>query len=331
MKLNSKYIFILKIISIVILSLVGAWLYVNNLYFSASIMLLIIIVVAVSIYYDRKRLFGRVEHLISSIQYEDFSTHFVINDKKDELSQLSKEMNEALEAFRNRSADAMMGETEAMAWQKLISVLTHEIMNSITPIISLSETLSEQAQIAEASEDNYKIMLQAMETIHRRSEGLLIFIENYRKLTRLPQPVVHPFALKTLFVSLQQLLASNNIVFTYSIYPEQLILNADKGMVEQVLINLLKNAHEACQNKENSKIDVKANKIGDEIHISVSDNGQGILPEVIEKVFIPFYSTKTNGSGIGLSICQQIMIRHKGKLMVQSDDRETKFTMVFNV
>lgn len=287
--------------------------------------------VAVSIYYDRKRLFGRVEHLISSIQYEDFSTHFVINDKKDELSQLSKEMNEALEAFRNRSADAMMGETEAMAWQKLISVLTHEIMNSITPIISLSETLSEQAQIAEASEDNYKIMLQAMETIHRRSEGLLIFIENYRKLTRLPQPVVHPFALKTLFVSLQQLLASNNIVFTYSIYPEHLILNADKGMVEQVLINLLKNAHEACQNKENSKIDVKANKVGDEIHISVSDNGQGILPEVIEKVFIPFYSTKTNGSGIGLSICQQIMIRHKGRLMVQSDDRETKFTMVFNV
>lgn len=287
--------------------------------------------VAVSIYYDRKRLFGRVEHLISSIQYEDFSTHFVINDKKDELSQLSKEMNEALEAFRNRSADAMMGETEAMAWQKLISVLTHEIMNSITPIISLSETLSEQAEIAKPNEENYKIMLQAMETIHRRSEGLLIFIENYRKLTRLPQPVVHPFALKTLFVSLQQLLASNNIVFTYSIYPEQLILNADKGMVEQVLINLLKNAHEACQNKENSKIDVKANKIGDEIHISVSDNGQGILPEVIEKVFIPFYSTKTNGSGIGLSICQQIMIRHKGKLMVQSDDRETKFTMVFNV
>lgn len=287
--------------------------------------------VAASIYYDRKRLFGRVEHLISSIQYEDFSTHFVINNKKDELSQLSKEMNEALEAFRNRSADAMMGETEAMAWQKLISVLTHEIMNSITPIISLSETLSEQAEIAKLNEENYKIMLQAMETIHRRSEGLLIFIENYRKLTRLPQPVVHPFALKTLFVSLQQLLASNNIVFTYSIYPEQLILNADKGMVEQVLINLLKNAHEACQNKENSKIDVKANKIGDEIHISVSDNGQGILPEVIEKVFIPFYSTKTNGSGIGLSICQQIMIRHKGKLMVQSDDRETKFTMVFNV
>ena len=314
-----------------ILSLVGAWLHVNDLYFSASIMLLIIIVVAASIYYDRKRLFGRVEHLISSIQYEDFSTHFVINNKKDELSQLSKEMNEALEAFRNRSADAMMGETEAMAWQKLISVLTHEIMNSITPIISLSETLSEQAEIAKLNEENYKIMLQAMETIHRRSEGLLIFIENYRKLTRLPQPVVHPFALKTLFVSLQQLLASNNIVFTYSIYPEQLILNADKGMVEQVLINLLKNAHEACQNKENSKIDVKANKIGDEIHISVSDNGQGILPEVIEKVFIPFYSTKTNGSGIGLSICQQIMIRHKGRLMVQSDDRETKFTMVFNV
>lgn len=330
MKLRSNHIFILKIISIVILSLTGAWLYTTKLYFSASIMFVAIIVLAISIYYDRKKLFRRVEQLISSIQYEDFSTHFVINDKKDELSQLSNDMNEALEAFRSRSADAMIGETEAKAWQKLISVLTHEIMNSITPIISLSETLSEQPDIAEPNEEDYKIMLQAMETIHRRSEGLLIFIENYRKLTRLPQPMMHPFALKSLFVPIQQLLASNNINFTYSIYPEQLVLNADKGMVEQVLINILKNAHEACLNQHNPKIELKANKVGNEIHISVSDNGQGILPEAIEKVFIPFYSTKSDGSGIGLSICQQIMVRHKGKLLVHSDDRGTKFTMVFN-
>lgn len=154
MKLRSNHIFILKIISIVILSLTGAWLYTTKLYFSASIMFVAIIVLAISIYYDRKKLFRRVEQLISSIQYEDFSTHFVINDKKDELSQLSNDMNEALEAFRSRSADAMIGETEAKAWQKLISVLTHEIMNSITPIISLSETLSEQPDIAEPNEED---------------------------------------------------------------------------------------------------------------------------------------------------------------------------------
>ncbi len=278
MKLHSKHTFILKIISIVIVSLVGAWLFITKLYFSASIMIVAIIAIATSVYFDRKRLFGRVEQLISSIQYEDFSTHFIINDKKDEISQLSTEMNEALEAFRNRSNDAMRGEAETKAWQKLISVLTHEIMNSIAPIISLSETLSEQHGAEEPNEKDYNIMMQAMETIHRRSKGLLSFVDNYRKLTRLPQPVLHPFHLKTLLLSLQQLLASTNIVFSYTIYPEQLILNADKSMVEQVLINLLKNAHEACQNQDNAKIDVKAEKVGDEIRISVSDNGQGILP-----------------------------------------------------
>lgn len=330
MKLRSNHIFILKIISIVILSLVSARLFMLDLFFSSAIVVIVIIGIAVSIYFDRKKLFSKVEQLISSIQYDDFSTHFVISDKKDELSQLSNEMNDALKAFRSRSNDAMMGETEAKAWQKLISVLTHEIMNSIAPIISLSETLSEQPNITEHNEDNYKIMMQAMETIHRRSKGLLSFVDNYRKLTKLPQPVMHPFHLKTLVASLQQLLAPTNIVFSYSIYPEQLILNADRGMVEQVLINLLKNAHEACYNQDDAIIDVRAEKIGDEIKISVTDNGQGILPEAIEKVFIPFYSTKNDGSGIGLSICQQIMIRHKGKLQVQSDDRGTKFTMVFD-
>ncbi len=100
-------------------------------------------------------------------------------------------------------------------------------------------------------------------------------------------------------------------------------------MTDQLLLNLLKNAHEACVTQSKSKIDIEAVKVGDEIHISVSDNGQGISPEAIEKIFIPFYSTKPSGSGIGLSICRQIMLRHKGKIVVRSDENGSKFTMVF--
>ena len=223
----------------------------------------------------------------------------------------------------------MVEEAEAAAWQKLISVLTHEIMNSIAPIISLSETLAEREMDKEEESEEYKIMKQAMEAIHRRSVGLLSFVENYRKLTRLPQPVMQPIALKSLLKSLQQLTSSYGIAFSFNVYPEQLILNADKGMVEQLLLNLLKNAKEACEGIENPAISVIAEKVGNIIKISVSDNGQCIVPEARDKIFIPFYSTKAKGSGIGLSLCKQIVLRHGGKISLNSDNNLTKFTAEF--
>lgn len=238
-------------------------------------------------------------------------------------------MNDALEMFRERTHESMIEEAEAVAWQKLISVLTHEIMNSIAPIISLSETLSERETGNEDESEEYKIMMQAMEAIHRRSVGLLSFVENYRKLTRLPQPVLHPIVLKPMLTSLQQLTSSYGIAFTFDVYPEQMILKADKGMVEQLLLNLLKNAKEACEGIENSAIEVKAEKVGNSIKISVSDNGQGIVPEARDKIFIPFYSTKAKGSGIGLSLCKQIVLRHGGKMSLNSDNNLTKFIAEF--
>ena len=329
MKLQSKYLFIIKILFVVVLSLAAAWLVLKELYFSAILLLLGILLLAVSMHYDRKKLIRRMERMISGIRNADFSFHFPAESEKDELNQLSKEMDEALEVFRNRTHSAFVDEAESQAWQKLISVLTHEIMNSITPIISLSETLSERELPDEADPEAYRIMKQAMETIHRRSNGLLSFVENYRKLTRLPQPTVQPIHVQSMLKSMQQLVAPGGIEFTYSVYPDQVILKADKGMTDQLLLNLLKNAHEACALQSEPKIAVKAEKIGDEIHISVSDDGQGISPEAIEKIFIPFYSTKPTGSGIGLSICRQIMLRHKGRIVVKSDEKGSKFTAVF--
>lgn len=329
MKLQSRHIFFLKITAIVLLSLAGAWLFLKQLLFSSILLLLLIVALAVSLYYDRKKMIGRVEQMIASIRHADFSSHFVHHGSGDELSRLSQEMNEALDAFRSHAHDTMRDEAETQAWQKLISVLTHEIMNSITPIISLSETLSEQELSEEVDVENYRIMKRAMDTIHRRSKGLLSFVENYRKLTRLPQPTIQPIAIQPMLQSLRQLMASGGITFNYEVYPEQLILKADKTMVEQLLLNLLKNAHEASAASSEPRIDVKAEKLGNEIHISVSDNGHGISPEAIEKIFIPFYSTKSNGSGIGLTLCRQIALRHKGKIVVKSDNKGSKFTVVF--
>ena len=329
MKIKSKHILFLKVAAIVLLSLAGAWLFWSDLYFTSLLMLIANIGFSISIYYDRKKLIERMEHMIGIIKNTDFTTYFRTSKSNDEIDKLMVEMNEALEMFRERTHDSMVEEAEAVAWQKLISVLTHEIMNSIAPIISLSETLSERETGNRDESEDYKIMKQAMEAIHRRSVGLLSFVENYRKLTRLPQPVLQPIALKPMLTSLQQLTSSYGISFTFDVYPEQLILKADKGMVEQLLLNLLKNAKEACEGIENPIIEIKAEKIGNSIKITVSDNGQGIVLEARDKIFIPFYSTKANGSGIGLSLCKQIVVRHGGKMSLNSDNNLTKFSAEF--
>lgn len=350
MQIQSKHLFMIKIAAITLLSLFAAWLFIKGFFFSAILVLLVIIALAVSLYYDRKKLIGRMERMIGGIRHSDFSTRFVEGAPGDELSQLMHEMDEALEVFRKQLNDSMMEEAEVKAWQKLISVLTHEIMNSIAPIISLSETLSEDAgkepiensgtdsnesagkeavANSEIDPERYRIMQQAMETIHRRSRGLLTFVENYRKLTRLPTPLKQPIPLDSMVQSIQQLIAPVGIRFTYSVYPTQLILNADKEMMEQLLINLLKNAHEACEGLPDKNIELKAEMLGNTVQLTITDNGQGIPPEALDKIFIPFYSTKAGGSGIGLSLCRQIVSRHKGKISVRSDNQGTRFKIEF--
>lgn len=330
MKLQARYLFVIKIAAIVLLALAGAWLMLKGLYFSAILVLVVIVSLAVSVYLDRRKLISRMERMISSIQNSDFSFHLPETTTKDELHNLSAEMEEALQAFRRQTQSSFMDEAETQAWQKLISVLTHEIMNSIAPIISLSETLSDTAEMpALPTEEEYKNMQQAMRIIHRRSKGLLSFVENYRKLTKIPEPVLQPIPLEPMLKYLQQLMTASGINLSYSVYPQPLTLTADKSLVEQALINLIKNASEADSAEQETIIDIKANKIGNEIHIIVSDNGKGISPQAIEKIFIPFYTTKPTGSGIGLSICRQVMLRHKGKISVQSDEHGSRFTLTF--
>ena len=240
-----------------------------------------------------------------------------------------------------KNIHSVLERNEMEAWQKLIRVLTHEIMNSITPIISLSETLSErgvpEALKDAAGEKEYAVMLQAMQAIHRRSKGLLGFVENYRRLTRLPAPVRTIVPVRELFTDLQKLFPDQTIHF--ELPPSDKSLDVDRAQIEQVLINLLKNAREASVRREVPKIEIKAvfaPKVTSSLSswrctITVRDNGEGILPEVQDKIFVPFFTTKTAGSGIGLSLCKQIMNLHGGNISVYSEPgKGSCFTLQFS-
>lgn len=318
-----------KIAGIVLLSLSIAWLLIHELYFTSVMALLCLIGLAYSIYYSHRKSIRRMEQLISNIRYGDLNLSFPVVSPHTEEGRLTEAMNEALTQFRTRLYHAVMSEAETEAWQKLIRVLTHEIMNSIAPIISLSETVTERAATHGMNEKDYDIMLQSMQTIHRRSKGLLDFVENYRKLTRIPTPVMHPFSLLSLFRDIEALLPMEGIDFAYSVKPDVLRLYADRALIEQVLINLLKNAVEACSEATQPQIRLNAFLQENTTVISVRDNGTGIVAEAIDKVFVPFFTTKQGGSGIGLSISRQIMNRHGGTITVASKPEGTEFQLIF--
>ncbi len=228
-----------------------------------------------------------------------------------------------------KNIQSALEEHESDAWRKLIRVLTHEMMNSITPIISLSETLSEE--VPENSEKQYAVMSRAMQAIHRRSKGLVTFVKNYQQLTRIPDPVMSEILVEEMFSDIGRLLEADGIRFSCNINPNDIRFTADRTQIEQVLINLIKNAWEACRETEQPDIcvDVYKNEYQKPVMI-ISDNGCGIVPEVLDKVFVPFFTTKTGGSGIGLSICRQIMNLHRGNISIESElDKGTKVMLRF--
>jgi nitrogen fixation/metabolism regulation signal transduction histidine kinase len=232
-------------------------------------------------------------------------------------------------------------EKEMKSWHTLIRVLTHEIMNSITPIASLSSTAygllknNQECEVPESMNEVIGDVREAVNTIEKRSKGLLGFIENYRKLTRIPKPDFEIVQVKDLFERVGNLmkdqLEHQAIDFSMQVDPETLEITADQALIEQVLINICKNSVEAVTGISNPKIELTAGTdgLGNPV-VKVIDNGKGISKEVDEKIFIPFFTTKPQGSGIGLSLSRQIMRQHKGTLSVTSKPgAETTFVLRF--
>ncbi len=327
-----RYWLFVRIGGIVLLSFIASFLILKGLLFVPVMLGFCILALSVSLYKDQQKTIKRMKYLIESVHYGDLSLFYPSDSMTKDEKALVSSMNEALEALRSRLYNSVVAEAETEAWQKLIRVLTHEIMNSIAPVISLSETVAERATINGMNENDYAIMVQAMQTIHRRSKGLLDFVENYRKLTRLPSPTLRNFSLSALFDDIRLLFPERSDILFFQVKPEDLNLYADRIMVEQVLINLLKNAIEACEEALSPLIEVEAVRKNSMIIISVTDNGCGIVPEAIDRVFVPFFTTKSKGSGIGLSLCRQVMNRHGGSISVDSQvEKGTSFVLRFPI
>ena len=231
-------------------------------------------------------------------------------------------------------------ETEIEAYQKLIRVLTHEIMNSITPISSLASTTSTMLHSIQkiAAVDNTEALediSSAMSTIQKRSEGLIGFVDKYRSLTKIPKPIVQIIKVSEISQRIHTLMETaingRGIEFSISIEPKDLELATDSDLLEQVLINILNNALQSLMSVRNGRVSMLANI--DELGrtcIQISDNGPGIPEELLEKIFIPFFTTKKDGSGIGLSLSQQIIRSLGGTINVSSvPDQATVFTIRF--
>jgi len=235
-----------------------------------------------------------------------------------------------------------LDEKEIDSWMKLIRVLMHEIMNSITPITSLSESLSNifssEGKPISPGHVNAKtiaITLQGLNVIKEQGNGLMSFVESYRKLTRVPEPVKKLFKVSELMRRVQVLYnsleMSGSSDLSISLANPELEIFADQNLISQVLINLLKNALEANENNADTKITIVVSDcLNNHPEICVIDNGSGITAENLDEIFVPFFTTRQNGSGIGLSISRQIMKVHGGNLKVKSvPGKETVFCLSF--
>jgi two-component system nitrogen regulation sensor histidine kinase NtrY len=236
-----------------------------------------------------------------------------------------------LVAIQNIHSELVSKEVEA--WQNLTKVLRHEIMNSITPIASLTGTLNEilaedlkriNDHSCEINDETLDDLEEGLQTIENRSKGLIKFVDAYRDYTSIPKPKFGLIKIDELFEHICKLLKREfmeiGIDFKSNILQDKMEITADRELIEMVLINLLKNAKEALAGREGAKIELTARlDIQQRVLLEVKDNGPGIIPEAQDRIFIPFYTTKKSGSGIGLALSRQIMQLHHGFLSVKSE------------
>lgn len=250
----------------------------------------------------------------------------------------NEETEYKLIAFQN--VNDALDETESQAWQRLLGVMTHEIMNSVAPIASLADTLKKrmlQASEAMSNDGNREIFNDleiGIDTIQRRSEGLTMFAETYRNLSRINNLHTTTILVRDLFENIYQLmqptLQQRNIVMEIVLHDTSMTVEADRNLIEQVLINLILNATEALKGASVPSVTLAGKYDNQKPVISVIDNGKGIPDELIDKIFIPFFSTRKNGNGIGLTLCKQIMLLHQGNIQVITKPGEgTAFRLMF--
>lgn len=266
----------------------------------------------------------------------------------DEMKQLSLRVDDVLLLGRPyhiiifQDIRQEIEQKEMEAWYKLIRILTHEIMNSVTPVASLTETMlmilgqddGRQKELASITEENIADLRFSLKTIQNRSNSLLHFLNDYRKLTRIPVPQLEEIKIAGLLAEVATLmqgeLHQQQVRLSVEIADGPLVIQGDYKLLAQVLINLITNSLQALEAVADANIVLKAYHTESKVIVEVSDNGAGIDEDKMDKIFIPFYSTKAEGSGIGLSLSKQIVNLHKGTIKVYSrKGMNTTFQLVF--
>lgn len=324
--LNRKLhrIIIVGVTGIVLSSMVGAWLLISRTsLFFAFVCACTIVGLAVMLVRKMEKTDRQLESFFTAINNNDFNAHFTEKGNDKFLNGLFREMNRIIAQFEDNHTEL---EERRFYYESIIRVLTHEIRNSITPIASLSADL-----IKHNDEYGKEGTIEGLQTINQQVQQLNTFLNAYHRLTHLPDPVKAKINISTLFDKLNRLLSSEqgsgNIQY---ISPANVELLLDQNLITLALINLIRNALQATANNPEPLIRVEAGKETTFSFIQVTDNGEGIPPDRQEDIFIPFYSTKKEGSGIGLPLSRRIMQLHGGELNVNSVPGEkTIFRMIF--
>lgn len=232
---------------------------------------------------------------------------------------------ERLYAIENLSGE--LTARESSAWRNLLRVLTHEIMNTLTPVTSLAQTCSEMLTREQANDE----IREAIETIARRSSGLMDFVSKYRELMQVPQPQADNINAQNAINAVVTLMRDelSQIDVSVDVTPPSLQVHADRNLLDQVLLNLVRNAADAVASSSSACISIVARLDYGRVLFQIADNGHGIPESVLDQIFVPFFTTKRNGSGIGLSLSRQIMTAHGGDIAVQSDGDGTTVSLVF--
>jgi two-component system, NtrC family, nitrogen regulation sensor histidine kinase NtrY len=238
---------------------------------------------------------------------------------------LLKIKEETIKVYTFYNIHNELSDQEVKSWQKLIRILAHEIMNSIAPIASISNSVLQMIGTDKTlTADESAEIKEAFQIIQKRSESLMNFTETYRKLTRIPPPKLELFNVRTFLEGVKKLfeqdLKQKGISLKFNFLLSEIKLLADPVLLEQVFINLFKNAIDALEGVAHPEIVILVDKSPQgKVHFQIMDNGKGIPADVVDQIFVPFFTTKENGSGIGLSLSQQIIQMHGGNIHLQSE------------
>lgn len=301
-----------SVVLIVLFSLLGAWLFITELSFTLSfgclIVILLITLFVIRLMNDVNR---RISLFFESLRNNDTTRHYPEYATDPFLHKLYAEMNRISLLFSESRAEV---EEKRLYYESIIRVLTHEIRNSITPIASLSSDL-----LKHVDDNNPVQQKEGLEVISNQAKSLTAFLDSYHRLTHLPDPLRIEINVQSLFDKLERLLcAEPDHERVRYIVKDNMLLVADQNLIVLALINLIRNALQAIKGKPDGKIVVEATLVANSPVITVTDNGPGIPSELMSSIFTPFFSTKSGGSGIGLSISLRIMQLHSGQISVSS-------------